>query len=65
MHQTTLPRGKQMASDPSTGVTAVDVEVALGAAEATGAAIAPSGKAIAVAATNLISLLDMFVPCGD
>ncbi|MGV9668945.1 hypothetical protein [Nocardia niigatensis] len=66
MHQTTLPNGKQIASDPSTGVTAVDVElavtVAVELAEAAGAAIAPSGKAIAVAATNFIILLDIFVP---
>ncbi|MFF0633461.1 hypothetical protein ACFYTS_13265 [Nocardia sp. NPDC004151] len=66
MHQTTLPRGKQRAIDPSTGVTAIDVElagaVAMESAEAIGAAITPSGKAIAVAATSLIIVLDMSVP---
>ncbi|MFD6358128.1 hypothetical protein [Nocardia tengchongensis] len=66
MQKTTLPRGKQIAIEPSTGVTAVDAElavtVAVELAEAAGAAIAPSGKARAVAATNLIILLDIFVP---
>lgn len=61
MHQTTLPRGKQIAIDPSAGVTAVDVELGV-AAEAAGAAIAPNGRAIAIAATNLIILLDISVP---
>lgn len=64
MHQTTLPRGKHMATDPPAGVTAVDVETAdaagTGLAEAAGAAIAPRGKAMAVAATILIIVWDMF-----
>jgi hypothetical protein len=70
MHQTTLPRGKQIATDPHpdpvTGTTAVDVELAgtvpMGAAEAAGAARVARGKAIAVATTNLLILLDIFVP---
>jgi hypothetical protein len=72
MHQTTLPRGKQIATDPHpdpvppAGTTAVDVELAgavpRGVAEAAGAARVARGKAIAVAATNLLILLDIFVP---
>ncbi|MFF7941691.1 hypothetical protein ACFZC5_18420 [Nocardia gamkensis] len=76
MHQTTLPRGKQIATDPHpdpapdpddpTGTTAVDAGLAgavpRGVAEAAGAAIVARGKAIAVAAMNLLILLDIFVP---
>jgi hypothetical protein len=62
MHQTTLPRGKHKATDPWTGVTAADVETAdaeTESAEATGVAIMPRGKAMAVAATILIIVWDM------
>ncbi|WP_433716070.1 hypothetical protein ACQP2U_20120 [Nocardia sp. CA-084685] len=58
MHQTTLPRGKQIATEPPPAGVAADGE----SAEAAGAARTSKGKAITVAATVFTVLVDIFHP---
>ena len=61
IQKTTLPRGTHNATEPSTGVAEFDGDGVV-SAEATGAAMAPKDKAMAVAATILAILIDIFNP---
>jgi hypothetical protein len=55
MHQTALPSGMQTTTEPHTGVAASDGV----SAETAGAAMTPTDRAIAVAATIFVILLDI------
>jgi hypothetical protein len=59
MHQMTLPRGKQITTEPVTGVAASD---GVASAEAAGAARTPKDRAIALAANILVNLVDIANP---
>jgi hypothetical protein len=58
MQKTTLPRGTHNATEPPTGVAEFDGDGVV-SAKATGAAMAPKDKAMAVAATILAILIDI------
>jgi len=64
MHQTTLPRGIQITADPkrigSADAAGAETVAGFASADATGAATKSRGTAVAVAATILNILVDIF-----